>query len=390
MQQRRGTAAQWTTAATVLLAGEIGFETDTGKFKIGDGTTAWASLAYQNISGAQGTTGTQGTTGATGTQGIQGVIGTQGTTGTTGLQGLTGATGAQGTTGATGSQGITGSTGAQGITGTGIQGATGAQGVQGLIGPSAAITATDVAVTGKLSGDQTIASNTNDILISFVDDLDPRGWWDPTAKQFKPDVAGYYNIALHAWWTAAGATTNQYNVQIRKNGNTSAIFQNQTVTGSGTSQGGSRIVYLNGSTDYVDFTAYNGDPSTRSLQWGGAGQGTWFSASLLTVGVGAQGTQGTQGVQGIQGFGYAQLQGTQGTQGTQGIQGTTGLTGTTVNGVSISNGGTFKVPGAYYYTSNTGATQSTSWVISLQGTTPPAQNPDGSAFEVGDIWISWT
>jgi hypothetical protein len=66
------------------------------------------------------------------------------------------------------------------------------------------------------------------------------------------------------------------------------------------------------------------------------------------------------------------------------------LTGTTVNGVSISNGGTFKVPGAYYYTSNTGATQSTSWVIALQGTTPPAQNPDGSAFEVGDIWISWT
>ena len=48
MQQRRGTALQWTTAGTVLLAGEIGFETDTGKFKIGDGTTAWASLTYQS------------------------------------------------------------------------------------------------------------------------------------------------------------------------------------------------------------------------------------------------------------------------------------------------------------------------------------------------------
>jgi hypothetical protein len=29
-----------------LAAGEIGFETDTGKFKIGNGSTAWASLAY--------------------------------------------------------------------------------------------------------------------------------------------------------------------------------------------------------------------------------------------------------------------------------------------------------------------------------------------------------
>lgn len=48
MQQRRGTALQWTTANTVLLAGEIGFETDTGYFKIGDGTTAWNTLLYAN------------------------------------------------------------------------------------------------------------------------------------------------------------------------------------------------------------------------------------------------------------------------------------------------------------------------------------------------------
>ena len=46
MQQRRGTAAQWTAANPVLGAGEIGFETDTNKFKIGNGSTAWASLSY--------------------------------------------------------------------------------------------------------------------------------------------------------------------------------------------------------------------------------------------------------------------------------------------------------------------------------------------------------
>jgi len=46
MQQRRGTASQWVAADTVLTAGELGYETDTGQFKIGDGTTAWTSLAY--------------------------------------------------------------------------------------------------------------------------------------------------------------------------------------------------------------------------------------------------------------------------------------------------------------------------------------------------------
>jgi len=46
MQQRRGTATQWTTADPVLNAGEIGYETNTGKFKIGDGTNHWEDLNY--------------------------------------------------------------------------------------------------------------------------------------------------------------------------------------------------------------------------------------------------------------------------------------------------------------------------------------------------------
>jgi hypothetical protein len=46
MQQRRGTAAQWTGANPILAAGEIGFETDTNKFKIGNGSSTWSSLSY--------------------------------------------------------------------------------------------------------------------------------------------------------------------------------------------------------------------------------------------------------------------------------------------------------------------------------------------------------
>jgi Major tropism determinant N-terminal domain len=46
MQQRRGTAAQWTSADPVLNAGEMGWESDTNKFKIGDGTNHWVDLDY--------------------------------------------------------------------------------------------------------------------------------------------------------------------------------------------------------------------------------------------------------------------------------------------------------------------------------------------------------
>ena len=46
MQQRRGTAAQWTSANPVLADGEIGVETDTLRAKIGNGSTAWTALTY--------------------------------------------------------------------------------------------------------------------------------------------------------------------------------------------------------------------------------------------------------------------------------------------------------------------------------------------------------
>lgn len=43
---RRDTAARWTSANPVLSAGEQGWESDTNKMKIGDGTTKWTSLGY--------------------------------------------------------------------------------------------------------------------------------------------------------------------------------------------------------------------------------------------------------------------------------------------------------------------------------------------------------
>lgn len=52
IQLRRDTAANWTTNNPTPASGEPCFETDTGKFKIGDGVTAYNNLPYQGDSGS--------------------------------------------------------------------------------------------------------------------------------------------------------------------------------------------------------------------------------------------------------------------------------------------------------------------------------------------------
>ena len=213
LQQRRDTAANWTSNNPTLAAGEIGFETDTGKFKIGTGSTAWASLAYASVipgdlaelaqdqvdavivagTGIQKTYDDPGNslTLELDTTYVSGMISTaiasaaldttddlpEGTSNlylsssnlrsvldanpglrSQGVQGITGAqgpTGTQGTTGSTGAQGATGSTGAQGTTG-----ATGSQGTQGTDGSQGTTGAQGTQGTEGIQGVQGIQGNT--------------------------------------------------------------------------------------------------------------------------------------------------------------------------------------------------------------------------------------
>jgi hypothetical protein len=53
IQLRRDTAANWTAANPLLLDGEFGIESDSKKFKLGDGVTHWNALPY---GGPQGVT----------------------------------------------------------------------------------------------------------------------------------------------------------------------------------------------------------------------------------------------------------------------------------------------------------------------------------------------
>ena len=57
IQFRRGTAAEWTASNPVLAQGEMGLETDTNQFKIGNGLNNWSALSYGGLQGPAASTG---------------------------------------------------------------------------------------------------------------------------------------------------------------------------------------------------------------------------------------------------------------------------------------------------------------------------------------------
>ena len=70
IQVRRGSTSDWAAGSIVLSAGEWGLDTTTGRYKIGDGTTAWNSLTYAatlptDFTGASGIGLSKGTNGST-------------------------------------------------------------------------------------------------------------------------------------------------------------------------------------------------------------------------------------------------------------------------------------------------------------------------------------
>ena len=156
LQLRRDTSVNWQTINPVLASGEMGIETDTNQFKVGNGSIPWNGLAYGGLRGPTGPAG--GGTGGFGSTirthlipDVSGAydlgssafpfrdgyfsansirIGTgkviadpAGNILTVNAAGVTGSVGGSGTPGATGVTGVTGATGA-----TGAPGATGATG----------------------------------------------------------------------------------------------------------------------------------------------------------------------------------------------------------------------------------------------------------------------
>ena len=63
IQFRRGTASEWETVDPILALAEMGIETDTDLFKIGDGIKTWTELDYGGLRGYAGSAGFVGSIG---------------------------------------------------------------------------------------------------------------------------------------------------------------------------------------------------------------------------------------------------------------------------------------------------------------------------------------
>ena len=114
IQFRRDTSGAWALNNPTLAKGEPGYETDTGRWKIGDGNLPWLDLPWKAETGPAGPQGPQGLSGPAGLTGPQGIQGDKGETGSQGPQGIQGPAGEKGDTGATGSQGPQGIQGPKG------------------------------------------------------------------------------------------------------------------------------------------------------------------------------------------------------------------------------------------------------------------------------------
>jgi hypothetical protein len=113
-----------------------------------------------------------------------------------------------------------------------------------------------------------------------------------------PTVAGYYEVSIGARWDVGTTTNNQINIQITKNATTVMLLQDLIPTntgGVGNSMGGSKIIYLNGTTDYINATAYTFNSGGQVLKGDADGQNTWFSVSLIAYGPGVTGPTGAPG-----------------------------------------------------------------------------------------------
>ena len=60
IQLRRDSAAAWALANPILADGEIGWERDTHRFKVGNGTATWSLLPYGGLQGPAGPAGPPG------------------------------------------------------------------------------------------------------------------------------------------------------------------------------------------------------------------------------------------------------------------------------------------------------------------------------------------
>jgi collagen type VII alpha len=212
---------------------------------------------------------------------------------------------------------------------------------QGPTGTSASLAASTYISIGTLASN--MGTSGTDQNIPFTTSYDPNSWIKNSGLStmtFQPNVAGYYLVILSGYFDTA--TTNN-NLQILTSGSTQLMIG---FAPSNANTGGvSKVIYFNGTTDAIRFTAFASSPSFLR-----SNNSTFFSAELLAYGLGFTGPTGPGGGGGGGGTGFTGPTGDTGPTGATGATGVTGPTG--ITGPTGFTGAT----GATGATGNTGPT----------------------------------
>jgi hypothetical protein len=126
------------------------------------------------------------------------------------------------------------------------------------------------------SGAQSFSSGTYTKLSMDTETFDTDSCYNTTDKRFTPNKAGYYQVNASAFLSAGSAST--VILRLYKNGsnNSPDLFNNANTNNQGILTIASDLIYLNGSTDYIELYAYHGGSSpvmyTDASKW----SATWI------------------------------------------------------------------------------------------------------------------
>jgi hypothetical protein len=121
------------------------------------------------------------------------------------------------------------------------------------------------------NADVSVATSTYVKVTYPVEDYDTASYYDTSNSRFTPLVAGYYDIHAYFEWQGYAITNTLFSLNIFKNGGLWKRFQSGPSSGGNWGLQGNGIVYMNGSTDYLEIYANQATGSTMTI-YNGNGQ----------------------------------------------------------------------------------------------------------------------
>ena len=120
---------------------------------------------------------------------------------------------------------------------------------------------------------QTVSGSTWTKVVCGVEEFDTSNNY--TSSTFTPTVAGYYQVSGCISWDATVSVSRGFS-QLYKNGGTFKYLSDLT---SPSRSGGSCLIYMNGTTDYLELYGYM--TGTGTLYFAASQQATYFQATLV-------------------------------------------------------------------------------------------------------------